>query len=42
MEEETWPELCDWETVMQLGQLKFLLMGKETSEFILFLMDNLS
>lgn len=25
---------------MQLGQLNFLLMGKVTSEFILFLMDN--
>lgn len=43
MEEESWPELYDWEKVMQqLGQLKFLVMGKETSEFILFLIDNLS
>lgn len=40
MEEATRPELCDWEKVM--GQLTILLMGKETSEFILSLMDNLS
>lgn len=25
---------------MHLGQLNFLIMGKETSELILFLMDN--